>query len=91
MLLCLYLIHQSFGATETTTTTHFLKDGDYNFTLPSGIFEMGFFSPGNSKNRYVGIWYKNVSDRTVVWIANREALLRSGSGVLKIMKVSTCR
>ncbi|KAG5597725.1 hypothetical protein H5410_038957 [Solanum commersonii] len=86
LFLCLYSIHQSFGATDTITTTHFLKDGDDNITSPGGIFEMGFFNPGNSENRYVGMWYKNVSDRTVVWVANREAPLRSGSGILKIIK-----
>ncbi|KAH0657283.1 hypothetical protein KY285_032165 [Solanum tuberosum] len=86
LFLCLHSIHQSFGATDTIATTHFLKDGDDNITSPGGIFEMGFFSPDNSENRYVGMWYKNVSDRTVVWVANREAPLRSGSGILKIIK-----
>ncbi|MCD7462300.1 hypothetical protein HAX54_048208 [Datura stramonium] len=45
---------------------------------------MGFFSPGNSENRYVGMWYKNISVRTVVWVANREAPLTGGSGILKV-------
>lgn len=86
LFLCVYSIHQSFGVTDTITTTYFLKDGDANITSPGGIFEMGFFSLGNSENRYVGMWYKNVSDRTVVWVANREAPLRSGSGILKVIK-----
>lgn len=34
-------------------------------------FEVGFFSPGNSSNYYVGIWYKNIPLRTVVWVLNR--------------------
>ncbi|XP_050102366.1 G-type lectin S-receptor-like serine/threonine-protein kinase At2g19130 isoform X1 [Malus sylvestris] len=37
---------------------------------PRGIFELGFFTPGNSNNYYIGIWYKNVQE-TVVWVANR--------------------
>ncbi|KAK9118565.1 hypothetical protein Scep_016658 [Stephania cephalantha] len=39
-----------------------------------GHFELGFFSPGQSKNLYVGIWYKKISvyKRTVVWVTNRE-------------------
>ncbi|CAN4102811.1 unnamed protein product [Withania somnifera] len=86
LLLSLYSIHLCLGATDTITTTHFLKDGDVNITSPGGIFEIGFFSPGNSKNRYVGMWYKNMSVRTVVWVANREAPLSSGSGILKIIK-----
>ncbi|KAM3396146.1 G-type lectin S-receptor-like serine/threonine-protein kinase [Capsicum galapagoense] len=86
LLSCLYYIHPSFGATDTITTTHFLKDGDANITSPGGIFELGFFSPGNSENRYVGMWYKNVSVRTVVWVANREAPLISGTGILKVIE-----
>ncbi|MCD7459417.1 hypothetical protein HAX54_040874 [Datura stramonium] len=79
--------HLCFGATDTITTTHFLKDGEANYiTSHGGTFEMGFFSPGNSKNRYVGIWYKNVSVRTVVWVTNREAPLTSGSGILKVIE-----
>ncbi|XP_075482548.1 G-type lectin S-receptor-like serine/threonine-protein kinase At1g11410 isoform X2 [Primulina tabacum] len=34
-------------------------------------FELGFFSPVNSTNSYVGIWYKNIPARTIVWVANR--------------------
>ncbi|PON85825.1 S-receptor-like serine/threonine-protein kinase [Trema orientale] len=39
---------------------------------PNQIFELGFFSPNNSANQYVGIWYKNDSPLKVVWVANRE-------------------
>lgn len=35
------------------------------------MFELGFF-PTDSTNYYVGIWYKNVPKKTVVWIANRD-------------------
>uniref|UniRef100_M1AFZ1 Receptor-like serine/threonine-protein kinase n=3 Tax=Solanum tuberosum TaxID=4113 RepID=M1AFZ1_SOLTU len=38
----------------------------------SGTFELGFFTPGNSFKYYLGIWYKNISSQTVVWVANRE-------------------
>ena len=61
-----------------------MKDG---ITLVSkeGIFELGFFSPGsNSKNRYLGIWYKNIPDRTVVWVANRCKPINGSFGVLTI-------
>jgi serine/threonine protein kinase len=43
------------------------------------IFELGFFSPGNSTNYYIGIWFKNVSVQTVVWVANRDNPLTSSS------------
>ncbi|GMN64654.1 hypothetical protein TIFTF001_033738 [Ficus carica] len=36
------------------------------------VFVMGFFQPGNSSNYYIGMWYKQVSPQTVVWVANRK-------------------
>ncbi|KAF8370246.1 hypothetical protein HHK36_031714 [Tetracentron sinense] len=49
------------------------------------MFELGFFSPGNSKNRYVGIWYyKKIPIPTVVWVANRDNPLTNSSGILRI-------
>ncbi|KAI7753580.1 hypothetical protein M8C21_021414, partial [Ambrosia artemisiifolia] len=47
-------------------------------------FELGFFSPGSSKNRYLGIWYKNASPQTLAWVANRETPLIDTSGVVKL-------
>jgi len=42
----------------------------------NGVFAMGFFSPTNdsssSRRFYIGIWYNNVPERTVVWVANRD-------------------
>lgn len=32
---------------------------------------MGFFSPGNTGNHYIGIWYKGLPQKTLVWVANR--------------------
>ncbi|MCE3215360.1 hypothetical protein HAX54_002089 [Datura stramonium] len=88
MLMFLYSsIHLCFGATDKITTTHFLKDGEANFIASrGGTFEMGFFSPANSENRYVGMWYKNISVRTVVWVANRKVPLTSRTGILKIIE-----
>lgn len=37
-----------------------------------GIFELGFFKPGNLQNYYIGIWYRKISEFTVVWVANRD-------------------
>ncbi|CAL5393253.1 unnamed protein product [Camellia sinensis] len=61
------------------------------------VFKLGFFSPGNGSstmNYYLGIWYKNISEQTVVWVANRDypftdssaALLISADGNLVIVK-----
>nr|KYP55939.1 Putative serine/threonine-protein kinase receptor [Cajanus cajan] len=60
-----------------------IRDGD-TLVSASGIIEVGFFSPGNSTRRYLGIWYTNVSPFTVVWVANRNTPLENNSGVLKL-------
>ncbi|CAA2992538.1 G-type lectin S-receptor-like serine threonine-kinase At4g27290 [Olea europaea subsp. europaea] len=69
-------------AIDTISTTQSLKDGD-TMVSSGGTFELGFFSPGDSKNRYVGIWYKKVPSITAVWVLNREIPLNSRSGILK--------
>ncbi|XP_075665599.1 G-type lectin S-receptor-like serine/threonine-protein kinase At4g27290 isoform X3 [Castanea sativa] len=49
-----------------------------------GSFALGFFSPGNSGNRYLGIWYNNIPGRTVVWVANRLNPINDSSGMLMV-------
>ncbi|TVU20671.1 hypothetical protein EJB05_36889, partial [Eragrostis curvula] len=42
----------------------------------NGIFALGFFSPAarsNNQTLYIGIWFHNLSVRTVVWVANRDS------------------
>nr|GMD80803.1 G-type lectin S-receptor-like serine/threonine-protein kinase At4g27290 [Ipomoea batatas] len=71
-------------ACDTISSTQFLKDGN-TIVSSGGIFEMGFFSPANSQNRYVGIWYKQIPYCTVVWVANRDTpITNTSSVVLKI-------
>ncbi|XP_057790512.1 G-type lectin S-receptor-like serine/threonine-protein kinase At4g27290 isoform X2 [Salvia miltiorrhiza] len=69
--------------TDGMTALQSLKDGE---TLISngGNFELGFFSPGRSKGRYLGIWYKNIPVRTVVWVANRRNPIKDSSGLLVV-------
>ena len=73
----------SCSSLDTITVFQNITDGE---TIVSGNerFELGFFSPGSSKNRYLGIWYKNTSPRTVLWVANRETPLIDTSGVVKL-------
>ncbi|CDP16410.1 unnamed protein product [Coffea canephora] len=68
---------QSCVARDTITSNSLLP-GDGTTIISAGKgFELGFFDPEDNINtgRYVGIWYYNLSPRTVVWIANRDAPL----------------
>jgi hypothetical protein len=68
---------------DTIAAFQNITDGE---TIVSGNekFELGFFSPGSSKNRYLGIWFKNTSPFSVVWVANREIQLINNFGLVKL-------
>ena len=68
---------------DTMNTTQSIRDGD-TIVSASGTYELGFFSPGKSKNRYLGVWYGKISVLTAVWVTNREAPLNDSSGVARI-------
>ncbi|KAH7569028.1 hypothetical protein JRO89_XS06G0091000 [Xanthoceras sorbifolium] len=73
----------NFGtAIDTITTSRPIRDHE-TITSNSSAFKFGFFSPGNSLNRYVGIWYNDKS-KTVIWVANRNKPLNCTSGVVTI-------
>ncbi|PQP92453.1 G-type lectin S-receptor-like serine/threonine-protein kinase [Prunus yedoensis var. nudiflora] len=78
----------SFLRTSTTNTLDTMSPNQYirhDQTLISagGTFQLGFFSPGNVKGQYLGIW-SPISKEIVVWVANRETPLDDSSGVLKV-------
>lgn len=75
-------IFLKFCVASDTITPQSMVDGE---TLVSSgqRFELGFFSPENSKNRYLGIWYKS-APHTVVWVANRNNPITDSHGVLTI-------
>ncbi|XP_076908664.1 G-type lectin S-receptor-like serine/threonine-protein kinase At4g27290 [Bidens hawaiensis] len=63
----------------------FLTEED-TLVSPAGTFELGFFRPGSSGNKYLGIWYKKISVKTVAWVANRDRPVSvTASGVLRIV------
>ncbi|XP_022565615.1 G-type lectin S-receptor-like serine/threonine-protein kinase RKS1 isoform X1 [Brassica napus] len=61
---------------------HSLRDGDVIFSERKR-FAFGFFSSPLSKLRYVGIWYAEISEQTVVWVANRDRPVNDKSGLIK--------
>ena len=89
MLFIWFFLFSYFSGTCTSlhslAVNQSIRDAE-NETLVSagGIIEVGFFSPGKSTRRYLGIWFKNVNPLTVVWVANRNAPLEKNSGVLKL-------
>ncbi|KAK6118627.1 hypothetical protein DH2020_047619 [Rehmannia glutinosa] len=85
-LLIIPLISQTIfsSATDTLNADQTIKDGE-TLVSSGGKFELGFFSPGNSRNRYVGMWFRNITVTTIVWVANREAPLTDNSGVLQLI------
>ncbi|XP_022642912.1 G-type lectin S-receptor-like serine/threonine-protein kinase At4g27290 isoform X2 [Vigna radiata var. radiata] len=56
--------------------------GNQTLVSPSQNFELGFFSPANSTHIYLGIWYKRIPNKTVIWIANRDKPLVNSGGSL---------
>ncbi|KAF4367738.1 hypothetical protein F8388_011313 [Cannabis sativa] len=68
---------------DKITATQSIKEGS-SIVSAGGSFELGFFSPKNSKNRYLGIWYKKIASGTVVWVANKDTPLNDSSGIFQL-------
>jgi hypothetical protein len=83
----LFLFFETTCGIDSITSTQSLADGN-TLVSKDGNFELGFFSPGSSKNRYLGIWYK-IQDKTVVWVANRDSPINDSSGILMINSTGT--
>ncbi|GLT52659.1 hypothetical protein SLA2020_259870 [Shorea laevis] len=82
ILLNLFLLH-CYAAISNITSSNPLSQNEILIS-PAQVFELGFFRPDNSTNQYVGIWYKNIAPRTVVWVANREKPVIDSMASLKI-------
>uniref|UniRef100_A0A7N2R8X3 Uncharacterized protein n=1 Tax=Quercus lobata TaxID=97700 RepID=A0A7N2R8X3_QUELO len=78
-LLFFYFVLSDAGYSITQNQS--LSDGT-TLVSKDGSFVLGFFSPGNATNRYLGIWYNNIPVKTVVWVANRRNPITDLSGVL---------
>ncbi|KAH7650655.1 S-receptor-like serine/threonine-protein kinase protein [Dioscorea alata] len=82
-ILWFFYFSQAISAKDTITPIQPLA---YNETLVSadGRFSLGFFTPGKSKNQYIGLWYNKMADKTPVWVANRKNPITSSTGLVSI-------
>ncbi|KAL6126479.1 hypothetical protein ACLB2K_074528 [Fragaria x ananassa] len=70
---------------DTITPNQPIRDDKVVLVSSRNVFALGFFSPGNSSKRYIGVWYNNVPNRRVVWVANRDTPINdASSGLLAI-------
>ncbi|KAL7615364.1 hypothetical protein Lser_V15G08607 [Lactuca serriola] len=87
-LYALVIILKASSAIDTMFQNQSLKDGE-TLVSEAEVFELGFFGLGNSRYRHLGIWYKQISELTIVWVANREVPFVDPTGVLKISDKGT--
>ncbi|KAK4439263.1 G-type lectin S-receptor-like serine/threonine-protein kinase [Sesamum alatum] len=84
-LLVIFLIPSLGSCLETDTITGSLIIEDPDTIVSSRmVYRLGFFSPGNTTNRYMGIW-NDVSQTSIVWVANRDKpLVNDSSGIITV-------
>ncbi|KAF3773209.1 G-type lectin S-receptor-like serine/threonine-protein kinase [Nymphaea thermarum] len=70
---------------DTISAGHSIT-GNQTITSKGGKFELGYFSLGSPARYYIGIWFKDVTDDNVVWVANRDTPLQNNTAELKISK-----
>ncbi|KAK8460603.1 hypothetical protein SEVIR_2G358200v4 [Setaria viridis] len=91
-LLVLLLAWLCCAAAQAQTTTDTLRQGASLsgsatlVSLPDRVFEVGFFPPDPKQpsRLYLGVWYRGITPRTVVWVANRAAPAVSGAPSLAL-------
>ncbi|KAL6538619.1 hypothetical protein OROGR_012607 [Orobanche gracilis] len=76
VLLC-FPPHGIRAQTNTITPSFSFTDPD-SVVSAGQVFRLGFFTPENTKNRYLGIYYV-VSETSVIWVANRDSPLADDS------------
>ncbi|XP_049385510.1 G-type lectin S-receptor-like serine/threonine-protein kinase At1g11300 isoform X4 [Solanum stenotomum] len=84
LLCCVYVVFSGANASDTITSSEPVRDSETVFSSRK-TFKLGFFSPGNSANRYVGIMFNLPSPTpTAVWVANRDKPINDSSGLLTL-------
>ncbi|XP_050221604.1 G-type lectin S-receptor-like serine/threonine-protein kinase RKS1 isoform X2 [Mercurialis annua] len=83
-ILLMFVVFPFCLSTDTINVNESITDRNV-IVSRNGSFALGFFRPGNSSHKYLGIWYNELPEKTVVWVANREnPIPGSLSGFLSI-------
>uniref|UniRef100_A0A7N2LU17 non-specific serine/threonine protein kinase n=1 Tax=Quercus lobata TaxID=97700 RepID=A0A7N2LU17_QUELO len=84
------IIRSRPNPTLPQTPLHLLNPSKtLDYIISNGnAFKLGFFSPVNSTNRYLGIWYNKKSDLPAQWVANRDKPLKDSSGFLPSLRAA---
>ncbi|KAL1208359.1 G-type lectin S-receptor-like serine/threonine-protein kinase [Cardamine amara subsp. amara] len=80
LLFTFFLLSFSYAAITPTSPLSIGK----TLISANGVYELGFFSPNNTKEQYVGIWLKGTKPQIVVWVANREKPVTDSTANLTI-------
>ncbi|KAJ0983545.1 hypothetical protein J5N97_011800 [Dioscorea zingiberensis] len=89
LLMILIFISFSYSVARDTITPNSPLADNETLISGDGTFSLGFFSPGKSNHRYIGLWYNKVTVQTVVWVANRMNPVTNSTGVLSISSDGT--
>ncbi|XP_074274094.1 G-type lectin S-receptor-like serine/threonine-protein kinase At1g11300 [Silene latifolia] len=75
------------SAADSITIPQLIRDPE-TLISSNGNFELGFFSPSTSMNRYLGIWFNkrenSESSLEVIWVANRDNPILGSSSMFKL-------
>nr|ABI99474.1 S locus glycoprotein [Raphanus sativus] len=80
----LILFRPAFSINTLSSTETLTVSSNRTLVSPGNVFELGFFRTNSSSRWYLGIWYKKMSERTYVWVANRDNPVSNSMGTLKI-------
>nr|AAS94113.1 S-locus glycoprotein [Raphanus sativus] len=80
----LILFRPAFSINTLSATESLTISNNRTLVSPGNVFELGFFRTTSNSRWYLGIWYKKLSERTYVWVANRDNPLSNSIGTLKI-------
>nr|CAD1830723.1 unnamed protein product [Ananas comosus var. bracteatus] len=72
LLSLLFSLYTNLSTASDTISPSQSLSGNNTIVSKNGNFELGFFSPSNTSNYYIGIWFKKVPGQTIIWVANRE-------------------